>query len=392
MSTLHDQFDRLTPERLNGVLGIKWTAFPECIGAFIAEMDFGTAPAVTDALRKTVDAGYFGYLPACLEAELQKAVCAWYARHTDWEVAPEMTRSMPDVLACLQVLLAHYAPKGGKVIVPTPAYAPFLNIPGHYGREVLQVPMIEQEDGWAFDFDGIDRSFADGGEVLIVCNPMNPLGRVLRRDEMERLASIVDAHGGRVFSDEIHAPLIYPGQQHIPYASVSVAAANHAVTAIAASKAWNLAGLKCAQIVFSNERDRDYYRQTPAANFTSHGTSTLGAVASVAAYTNGEPWLQDVITYLDGNRHLLAELVAEHLPGVRYHIPEGTYLAWLDMTATEVPEEAAAFFREHAHVAMVDGSVCGNVGMRCLRFNFSMSRPMLEETITAMGSALAVPA
>jgi cystathionine beta-lyase len=349
-------------------------------------MDFGSAPAIKDDMRQAVDAGFFGYLPKAKEEELARACANWYHRNTSWDVQPSQIHSMPDVLKGLELTLTQYAPKGGKVILPTPAYMPFTTLPGRFGREIIEVPMLITGNGWEYDFDGIEKAFEDGGEVLIFCNPHNPIGKVARRDEMEKLAAIVDKHRGRVFSDEIHAPIVYGDSQHVPYASISEVTAGHTITAVAASKAWNLAGLTCAQVVLSNEADEKIWDDGAAA--VAHGASTLGVVASIAAYDKSEDWLKDTVSYLDGNRKRLGELVAEHLHGVTYIQPEGTYLAWLDFTGTKVPENVQEFFCKEAKVAITDGSACGEVGKRCVRFNFAMSRPMLETAICSMGQAL----
>jgi len=380
-------YDTLTLEHLTGVVGKKWTTFPDCIGAFIAEMDFGTAPEVIEALRETVDNGFFGYLPDALEAGLAKAAAGWYAAHTDWRVPAERIHSMPDVLKGLEITLRHFAPKGGKVIVPTPAYMPFLMLPERLDREQIEVPMLQVNGRWEYDLDALDAAFAAGGEVLILCNPHNPIGRVLTREEMEAISEVVARHDGRVFSDEIHAPIIYPGQRHVPYASVSEAAANHTITAIAASKAWNLAGLKCAQIVLSNDADTDAWESSGAA-WTAHGASTLGVIASIAAFNNGQGWLDGVVEYLDGNRRVLGDLLAELLPGVKYTMPEGTYLTWLDFTGLDLGCDLAPFFRDKARVAVTDGNACGEVGSGCVRFNIAMPRPLLEQAVRQMATAI----
>jgi cystathionine beta-lyase len=378
-------YDTLTFEQLSGVVGKKWTTFPDCIGAFIAEMDFGTAPGVIEALRETVDNGFFGYLPSALEAELASACAAWYRTKTGWEVPEARIHSMPDVLKGLEITLRHFAPNGGKVIVPTPAYMPFLMVPERSGREQIEVPLLHENGRWEYDLDGLDAAFAAGGEVLILCNPHNPIGRVLTREEMLAISEIVERHGGRVFSDEIHAPIIYPGQKHVPYASVSEAAAGHTITAIAASKAWNLAGLKCAQIVFSNDADVATWE---ANSWIGHGASTLGVIASIAAYNTGQEWLDGVIDYLDGNRRVLGELLAELLPGVRYTMPEGTYLTWLDFSAYDLGCDLSGFFRDKARVAVTDGSACGEIGSGCVRFNIAMPRPLLEQAVRQMATAI----
>lgn len=380
-------YDELTSDRMAGALGVKWTAFPDCIGAFIAEMDYGTAPAVKARLADAVEKGYFGYLPTALDDELSEAVSNWYHRNTDWKVTPDMVRSMPDVLKGLEITLTKYAPRGGKVILPTPAYMPFLFLPKLFDREIIEVPMLQTGYGWEYDFDAIEKAFQDGGEVLIVCNPFNPIGKVHNADEMARLGEIVARNNGRVFSDEIHAPLLYSGQQHVPYASVNDVNASHTITAIAASKAWNLPGLKCAQLILSNQDDADAWEEN-GAQWMAHGTSVMGVIASSAAYNEGEEWLKDVMQYLEGNRDALEGLLAEHIPAAKFIKPQGTYLTWIDLTDTKVPEDVATFFREEAKVAITDGSACGEVGTRHIRFNLASSRQVMEEAIKRMGEAI----
>jgi cystathionine beta-lyase len=222
--------------------------------------------------------------------------------------------------------------------------------------------------------------------LLILCNPHNPLGRVYDRDELLKLSEIVARHDGRVFSDEIHAPITYAGYQHIPYASVSPEAAGHTVTATSASKSWNLAGLKCAQLILSNETDAETWKQT--SSWAEHGVSTFGAIANAAAYNLGESWLNEVLEYLDGNRTALVELLAAHLPEVGYVMPEGTYLAWLDFRPTGIGDDVDSFFREHARVAVTNGCACGEAGTGHVRFNLAMTGAMLEESIKQMAAAV----
>jgi cystathionine beta-lyase len=386
VATVQTALDSLTEENLIGVVGAKWTYFPDCIGAFVAEMDYGTAPAVVETLRATVDAGFFGYLPRGKSQELGEAVSRWYREEANWEVPAEWISPLPDVLHGLSIASTYFTKPGAKIIVATPAYMPFLTMPSFLGREHVEVPMLLNDGQWEYDYAALDATFADG-DLLIVCNPHNPIGRVLTTDEMVKISEIVDRHNGRVFSDEIHAPLRYPGHPHVPYASVNDVAAGHTITAIAASKAWNLAGLKCAQLVLGNEADVAKWKEV--GTFAGHGASTVGVLASIAAYNDGREWLAEISEYLDGNRRYLADLIAQHLPGIVYHQPEGTYLAWLDFRNTGLDGDLADFFRERAKVALTDGSACGEVGQRHIRFNFAMPRPLLETAVTRMGEALA---
>ena len=193
---------------------------------------------------------------------------------------------------------------------------------------------------------------------------------------MAQLTDVVERHGGRVFADEIHGPLVYPGMRHIPYASTSEAAASHTLTATSASKAWNLPGLKCAQVILTNEPDRQ--RWEDMGFFASHGASNPGVVANIAAYRHGEAWLDEVLGYLDDSRRLLAGLLSRHLPQVRYRPPDGTYLAWLDCTAMDLPDSPGALVTDRARITVVDGPAFGMGGAGAFRFNFATPQPILD--------------
>jgi cystathionine beta-lyase len=379
-------YDSITADELRDIGSVKWTMFPKTIGAFVAEMDFGLAPPVSQALRTTLDRGLTGYLPEALSTQMSAATSAWCLDAYSWDVPAKWVHPVPDVIAALEIAITKYSPVGSKVIVPTPAYFPFLFVPESHGREVIEVPSVEIDGRWVMDLEGIARAFDDGGHLLILCNPHNPLGTVATRQELLAIAEVVHAKKGRVFSDEIHAPLVYSGHSHVPYASISPEAAGHTLTATSASKAWNLAGLKCAQVIISNETDEEHWQTFGL--MASHGASNMGVVGNTAAYMSGRKWLHDVLGYLDGNRQLLGELIAEHLPDVKYSAPDGTYIAWLDFRDCQIEGDLAEFFRTEAGVSVSDGIVCGAVGAGFARFVFALPRPVLIEANTRMGAAL----
>ena len=380
-------FDAITEAQLRSGGSVKWSMFPDAIVAFVAEMDFGLAPAISGALKSAVDRGATGYLPAHLAADLSEAAAAWYADRYGWAVSADRVHHVPDVIAAFELTIEHFTEPGSAVIVPTPAYMPFLMVPQMHGRRVIEVPSIERDGRYEMDLEGIAAAFDDGGGLLVLCNPHNPLGTVFTRGELEAVAEVVAAKGGRVFSDEIHAPVVYGPAKHIPYASISAAAASHTITAASASKAWNLAGLKCAQVVISN--DADAAKWTEMGMWAGHGTATLGVIANTAAYSAGGQWLEHVVDYLDGNRRLLVDLVAEHLPSARVTLPEGTYIAFIDFREYGIEGDLGEWFREHAGVAMTDGAACGEAGRGHTRFVFALPRPLLSEAIVRMGGALA---
>ncbi len=384
--TVDHPFDQRSREMLDRRESRKWSLHPGTIGAWVAEMDFGTAPEISEALQGAVREETLGYLSPALSADLGEATASWMLSEYGWRVEPAHVHPVADVIAALGVAVTEYSPAGSPVIVPTPAYMPFLTYLATLGHPVVQVPGVVRDGRWAHDIDAIDDAFARGARTLVLCNPHNPTGAVLTREELESIAEVVQRHGGRVFADEIHAPLRYGSRPHIPYASISEATASHTITGTSASKAWNIPGLKAAQLITSNTIDEEQYRRFGFA--VVHGASTLGVVASIAAYRHGGPWLRDTVDYLDGNRRLLDELLREQLPGVGYTPPEATYLAWIDTSSYDISGSPADFFRERAGVVLTDGRLCGVGAERFVRMVFATPRPVLREAVTAMAEAL----
>jgi cystathionine beta-lyase len=386
---LRQAIDATTVEMLRARGSFKWTApGPDGLGAAVAEMDFGAAPPILEALARLNASANFGYLPPPLAEELAVTCAEFQSRHHGWHVDPATVRNVPDVIKALEIAVTHYSRPGSPIILPTPAYMPFLNLPGKLAREIIQVQMRNDGAGFfTFDFDAIDDAFRAGGHLFIFCNPYNPLGRVFTEHEMLQLTEVVGRHGGRVFADEIHAALIYPGPaRHVPYASTSGTAAAHTLTATSASKAWNLPGLKCAQVILTHEPDLQVWEEMGV--FASHGASTPGVVANIAAYRHGDPWLAEIVAYLDDSRRLLADLLATHLPQVRYRPPDGTYLAWFDCTDMGLPGLPGALVTDRAHITVVDGPAFGAGGEGSFRFNFATPQPILTQMIEQMAKAL----
>jgi cystathionine beta-lyase len=388
MTVTPREFDDISVEAMLAGGSFKWSelgAGP--LGAGAAEMDFGTAPPVAAALRAAIDARTFGYLTPAMAAEARAACAQWQDNAYGWLVAADDVHLLPDVIRALHLSIEHFSRPGSAVVVPTPAYPPFLRVPAMLGRRVIELPLVQDGRRYRYDLSLLDQALANGAHLLLLCNPHNPSGRVLNAAELSAICTVVERHGGRVFSDEVHAPLVYPGHRHVPYASVSPAAAGHAITATSASKAWNLPGLKCAQMLLSNDQDRERWGRLN--RLATDGTSTLGAIAAVAAYRHGQPWLRTVIGYLDRNRQLLADLLTERLSEVRYTPPEGTFLAWLDCRQVPIgPCAPAAYFAIHARVSTVDGADCGQAGEGFIRVNFGTSRAILTTLVTRLADSV----
>jgi cystathionine beta-lyase len=389
--TLRQAIDGTTAGMLRARGSFKWSApGPGGFGAAVAEMDFGAAPAILDALAGLSADANFGYLPPFLAEELSAACAEFAKRRYGWDVDPALIHHVPDVIKALELAITRFSRPGAPVILPTPAYMPFLSVPGYLGREIIQVPMRGDRGFFTLDLDGISAAFRAGGHLLIFCNPYNPLGRVFTRPEMTELSEVVERHGGRVFADEIHGPLVYPEARHVPYASTSDLAASHTLTATSASKGWNLPGLKCAQVILTNEPDQQ--RWDEMGMFAAHGASNPGVVANIAAYRHGEAWLDEIVGYLDESRRLLAGLLSRHLPGIGYRPPDGTYLAWLDCAALDLPGSPGELVTSRAQLTVVDGPAFGEGGAGSFRFNFATPQPILTEMVERIAAALSEPA
>jgi cystathionine beta-lyase len=363
---------------------VKWSLYgPDVLAAWVAEMDFDVAPCVRTAITEAVERDDFGYIVADL-TELTAACAAFLADHYAWDVQPARIFAVADVLSGISGALHAFVDPGAPVLVPTPAYPPFFEIIELSGRPVVATPLVHdrERDRDVLDLDAIDTALGRGARAVLLCSPHNPTGRVFTVEELDALAAVVDRHGARVIADEVHAPLVYPGSTHVPYAKVSDVTAAHAITVTSASKAFNLAGLKCAQVIASNHDDASRWRTLRV--FEVPGPTPIGIEASVAAYRDGGPWLRDLVGYLDGNRRRLRDLLAEELPDISWRAPEATFLAWLDCTALGYDDPARCFL-DRAHVALSDGPPFGPGCEQHVRLNFATSSALLEQIVHAMG-------
>ena len=379
----------LTDAEARRALVLKWgTVEPDVIPAWVAEMDYATADVVTEALHAAIDAGQTGYPPFEHGGELGRAYAAWSARQFDHRVDPDHVLPVVDVTAGVRLALDVLSDPG-PMVMPVPAYSPQLDIAAITGRERRDLVVDPDADHCAIDLDRLDRLLADGARTLLLTQPHNPWGRVFGRAELEGIRDVVTAHGARVISDEIHAPLVLPGKEHVPYLSLP-GTADHAVAVVASSKAFNTAGLKCAQVVCGDDATCDRLRSVPMARNDSW--STLGVVAAVAAYTHGDPWLAALRERLDQQRTLLAELLAQHLPLARMRPLEATYLAWLDLRAY-APEgrddwDPAAVLLEKGRVKVAPGHDYHPGTGGHVRLNIATSPERLTEIVHRTATAL----
>jgi cysteine-S-conjugate beta-lyase len=376
-------FDDVTDADLRARGNLNWSVAPDdVIPGWVAEMDYAACPPVTHALAELVRVGRFGYPSHSSATRMRSATADFAGRHYGWTVDPSYVVGVADVMdgvALALDVLCDDAP----VVVPTPAYPPFLEVVPATGREIVTLPLDPASDRATLDLDRIDDELAAGARTVLLCNPHNPWGRAWTQDELTGLRDVVLAHGARVVSDEIHAPLVLRGARHTPYAALD-GTADHVTTLLSASKAFNLPGLKCAQIVAGNPADLRTLTALPLVR--NHGLSPLGVEANIAAYTHGDLWLATAVEHLSANRDLFAEQLAERLPLAHSRRLEATYLAWVDLRAYE-PERPAAVALERGRLMVRDGSDFGAGGSGHARLNIATSRDRLVEIVRRLGAA-----
>ena len=374
-------FDELTLDFLRGRRSEKWLTFPpDVLPSFVAELDVPLAEPIRRALGAAVDRGDVSYTHP---AGLPEAFAGYAARTYGWDVDPADVHVVPEVMAgIVEVLRATEEPGGGVVINP-PVYPPFFDDIPEAGRRVVEVPLARDGDGWALDLDGLAAAFRAGARTYLLCSPHNPLGRVWRPDELAGVVELADRYGVLLLGDEIHAPLTLPGERHTPLATV---AGDRCVAFWAASKAWNLAGLKCAVAVTSGRRGRRLLgRLAPSVRSRS---GILGVLAAEVSFTEGRPWLDALLAHLDRNRALLAELLADRLPEVGYRPPDASVLAWLDLRAYGLGADPARGLLDRGRVALEPGPHFGRQGTGHARLNFGTTRALLTETVDRLVLAL----
>ena len=379
---------------------MKWRARPaDVLPLWVAEMDVRLAPTVAEAIHRAVDIGDTGYPYGKAYA---KALSEFASRRWQWHnLEIGRTAIVPDVMLGVVEMLRLVTDRGDAVIVNPPVYPPFFAFVSHDGRRVVEAPL--GSDG-RIELTALEEAFSRarnaagaGGKVAyLLCNPHNPTGAVHTVDELSGIAERARRFGVRVVSDEIHAPLVLAGSRFTPY--LSVPGAENALAVLSASKAWNLCGLKAALAVAGPESAADLKRLPEEV---SHGPSHLGVIAHAEAFHSAGDWLDALLQGLDANRTLLGELVAEHLPGVKYQPLQGTYLAWLDCRQLGFTEQAAdgiavvsdlsgpaSWFLEHARVLLTSGHAFGTGGVGHVRMNIATSQGILAEAVSRMGRAI----
>lgn len=379
-------FDDVDLARLRASTAKKWRTYGEgVLPAWIADQDFPPPEPIRNFVAEAGERGDLGYPMDEREALAEVFAERAHTRY-GWRVDPERVELVVDVVQGLYWGLELYSERGDGAIIQTPIYPPFLSAVRETGRRGVLNRMVGGDGELELDLDRLRRDVDSSTRVMMLCNPHNPSGRVLSRGELEQLGEIALANDLVVFADEIHADLLFDGRSHIPFASLAPELERRTVTFHSATKAFNTAGLRCAVAAFGGEALHERFRSVPRRMFG--GPDRFGAAVTRIAWQRCDEWLAALVRYLEGNRDFLAEFLASRVPGIAFHPPQATYLAWLDCRALGLPVEPYEFFLEHAEVAMSEGLTFGEDGRGHARLNFATPRSLLGEILERMAAAL----
>ena len=368
-------FDKTIDRRATN--SYKWDSAPEgVLPMWVADMDFRTAPAIIDALQKRVAHGIFGYTR--VSDAYYDAVTSWFSRRHGWDIDREWIIYTSGVVPAVSAVIKALTVPGDKVIVQTPVYNCFFSSIRNNGCEIVSNPLRRTADTYEMDFDALERCAADPrAKVMLLCNPHNPAGRVWTPDELTRLGNICLRNGVTVVADEIHCELVYQGFKYTPFASLSDAFLHRSVTCVSPSKAFNIAGLQIANIVAFDNDLRS--RIDKAININEVcDVNPFGVAATIAAYNEGEEWLNQLVDYLHGNYEAMAEFCRRELPEFPITRLEGTYLVWMDCSSLGMPSDALEHaLLDDARLWLNAGTMYGAEGEGYMRWNIACPRSVM---------------
>lgn len=381
----------LTKDDLLSRRNAKWSQYaPDVIPAYVADMDFRVAPAVQAAIRQSVDQGDYGY-PMRDGEKADRAVARAFTRRMSrlygWEPDPDLTIAVADLVQATFASVIAYSEPGDGVIVQVPNYPPFRAAVAETGRRLVPLPMADDGDTYRFDLDELETRMTPDVRIFILCNPQNPTGRAFGRAELEAVLAFAEKHDLVVVSDEIHSDLIHEDARHLPFAGLGPEASARCVTFNSATKSFNIPGLRTAVINFGSPELKHRFEDSFPGRVMG-SVNALGIDATVAAWEQSDIWLAALVRHLTDMRKRLSERLQAELPGIRFHAPQATYLAWLDCSDLGIEGTAFDFFHDHAQIAFSPGEAFEPSAEKFVRFNFATSAPILDEIVDRMAHAL----
>jgi cystathionine beta-lyase len=379
--------DALELSALRRRCGEKWALYPpDVLPVWVADMDFATAEPIRRTLLRAIGRSDVGYPLDPWRTGLREAFTERMEERFGWSVDPERVEVISDVVQGIYTGLEVFSEPGEGVVLQTPIYPPFLEAVSDTGRRLVANPLVAGRDRFELDVDGLRRAVDGSTRILVLCNPHNPSGRVFTRPELEAVAEIAIANHLVVIADEIHQDLVFPGHDHIPFATLGPEAEARTVTMTSASKSFSIAGLRCAVAAFGSEEIQKQFLTVP--RHLRGGIGTLGIQATLSAWRDAQPWLDRVLVKLEQNRDHVARFVCERWPSVGHFPPEATYLAWFDFRALDLEGGPGRFFLKQARVGLSNGKLFGAEGEGFVRFNFATSRTLIDEALGRMAEAI----
>ncbi|HZG58185.1 MalY/PatB family protein [Paenibacillus sp.] len=384
-------FDRVIDRR--NTASYKWDQLTALFGGedvlplWVADMDFECPRPVVDALTRRAEAGVYGY--TIRTDEWFEAIQGWYARRHRWDIAKDAIVMSPSVVTSLALAVELFSEPGAGVILQSPVYYPFYDVIRSNGREVRKNALRLTEAGmYEMDFDGLERHMREGAKLMLLCNPHNPGGRVWTRGELTKLAALASRYGVTVVSDEIHGDLVFAPRAYVPYATVSEEAAATSLTLLAPTKTFNLPGVQ-SSLVVANDPAMRLKLANRIRTLSLHMQNYFSHTATIAAYNEGDEWLDQLLPYVRGNLEYAMRTLRDRAPSLRPMPPEGTYLLWVDARALGLTGKAMQrFMNEEAKVAFNEGSVFGDEGAGYVRINCACPRSTLEEALRRFVGAI----
>lgn len=368
----------------------KWDSRKEVFGRadviplWVADMDFPSPAAVKEALVERAQQGVYGYTQSL--PRNRQAVANWMKKRHGADVQTDWILSSPGVVDSLREALKIFTKPGDGVVVQPPVYGPFFRVTEQVGCRILRNRLINTDEGWRMDFEDLERHFAAGAKAMLLCSPHNPTGRVWTKEELQKVVELCNRYNVALVCDEIHADFEMPGNHHT--SMITLEGAQRAVVCVSATKTFNLAGLRNSSILIRDERVREDMKKQLELDGLA-GENLFGMIAQRAAYEQGEEWLDGLIEYLDGNMRYVESFIKEHIPEIKLHRPQGTYLMWLDMRALNMKQEdLGRFMVEKAGIGLSGGTGFGEEGAGFMRLNAAIPRRYLVRAMEQMERAL----
>ena len=367
---------------------MKWTYFDgDVLPLWVADMDFPPADVITQALTERARSGNLGYPAGYATGEpgLREALQGWLETRHSWKVDEDDITPVHGIVPGLYLGALACASAGEGVLLQSPLYPPFISAVNDTGRTAQYSPLVWSGSRWEMDLAGLEATITPETRLLMICNPHNPTGRVFERTELEALAEIVLRHRLWVVSDELHSDLVFPGQQHIPFASLSDEIAARTITLLGPTKTFNIAGLKIGFIITQNKALRDRLKLVGRGLVTP--PNVMAQAAAKAAYTEGGAWLSGALEYLQNNRDRVTAFAETYLPEGRYSAPEGTYLAWLELNNLNLGDTLYEKLLA-CGVGLNEGPPYGPGGEGFARLNFATSAAIVDEALERLKTGL----